>query len=344
MPNQSYSLGELAEFLQAELQGDPAITITGINTLASAQNGEVAFLDNARYRKQLVNTKASAVILAKSELAECPTNALIVTNPYISYAKVASKFAPVAAIQPGIHTTAIIDSNCQIHATACIGPNVVIKSGTTIAEHVIVDAGCVIGENAYIGAYSHLYPNVTAYHATQIGKHVIIHSGAVIGSDGFGLANDNGKWIKIPQLGKVIIGDHVEIGANTTIDRGALGDTVIEEGVKLDNQIQIAHNVRIGAHTAIAACTGIAGSTTIGKYCLIGGAVAIAGHLEITDRVMIAAMSGVAKSITMPGSYSSGIPAEKSRDWWKRLAHLRQLDKIIARLEKLEETVGKNIE
>jgi UDP-3-O-[3-hydroxymyristoyl] glucosamine N-acyltransferase len=317
-----YKLSQLAELLDAELHGDPNCVITGIATLQSANAQQISFLDNVRYRKYLSTTQAAAIILAPNELEHCQTHALVSKNPYLAYAKVAALFDPAAQAKPSIHPTAVIEENCQIHPTAIIG------------------AGCVIGQGSHIGAHSRLWANVTIYHGVRIGERAIIHSGVVIGSDGFGFAQDKGVWRKVPQIGGVIIGDDVEIGANTTIDRGALENTIIENGVKLDNQIQIAHNVIIGAHTAIAGCVGIAGSTTIGKYCMIGGKASIGGHLTIADKVMIAGGSGIAKSITDPGVYSSALPAEPAAAWRKNLARIYQLDDNARRLRELEKVVA----
>lgn len=343
MKQQAHTLAEIAKLLGAELHGDPTVVVTGINTLDAAQAGQITFLDNPRYRKHLAHTQAAAVILASADLAECPTNALVLAKPYVGYAKVAAKYATHTTPASGVHPTAIIGEHCQIHPSASIGPNCVLDADVIIEANVVIEAGCAIGKGTHIGAQSYLYPHVTLYHATIIGQRAIIHSGVVIGSDGFGFANDNGVWLKIPQLGNVEIGNDVEIGANTTVDRGALGNTVIEDGVKLDNQIQIGHNVHIGAHTIIAGCTGIAGSTRIGKYCLIGGGVGIIGHLEITDKVIITGMSGVSHSITEPGVYSSGFVAQPNRIWWKNVARFRELDAMADKLQKLEKLVNSHI-
>lgn len=334
-----YTLRHIAYLIQAELQGDPDTVITGINALDKAKKGDIAFLDNARYQKYLPDTHASAVILSANDSVNCKTNALVTANPYLAYAKVAKLFEKALTKIAGIHPSAIIGKNCQIHSTASIGPNAVIGDEVIIEADVTIGAHCVIGERSIIGANTRLWSGVTLYHAVNIGRGVIIHSGAVIGSDGFGNANEKGAWFKVPQLGGVRIGDNVEIGANTTIDRGALEDTIIEEGVRLDNQIQIAHNVIIGAHTAIAACTGIAGSAKIGKYCLIGGGVGIAGHIEIADKVMITGMSGITHSIKQPGVYSSTMPAMESKKWWKILAYLHKFAEVFTRLRKIEKII-----
>ena len=314
-----YTLAELAAILGAELQGDPSCIITSIATLRNAQTGQITFLDNVRYRKYLAGTQASAVILASPNLTECNTNALIYNNPYLAYSKVATLFECAPTNKVGIHPSAIIGENCEIDATASIGPLSVIGNNVTIGENVNIGAGCVISDRSRIGANSRLWPRVTIYHDVHIGQRVIIHSGVVVGSDGFGFAQDKGVWHKVPQLGGVIIGDDVEIGANTTIDRGALENTIIHEGVKIDNLVQIAHNVSIGAHTAIAGCVGIAGSTSIGKYCAIGGAVGIGGHISITDRVMLTGGTIATQSINEPGIYSSGTVVAQPALKWKKL-------------------------
>lgn len=341
MLQSSYKLSELATLLDAVLHGDPDCVITGVAPLQHAKPQQISFLDNSRYRKHLSMTQASAVILAPTELSLCPTHALVMTNPYLGYAKTAALFDRSPKATAGVHPSAVIEEGSIIHPTASIGAKCVIGSNVVIEEQVVLSPGCVIGEGSRIGSFSHLWANVTIYHGVTIGSRVIIHSGAVIGSDGFGFAQDKGIWKKVPQIGGVIIGNDVEIGANTTIDRGALGNTIIDEGAKLDNQIQIAHNVHIGAHTAVAGCVGIAGSVSIGKHCAIGGGVGIAGHISITDKVMITAGSGIAQSITEPGLYSSSIPAESAAQWKRNLMRIYQLDKFAHRLRNLEKMINK---
>lgn len=319
------TLGELAQCTGAQLQGDPDIAITGIATLDSAGPGELAFLYNRRYRKFLAVTGASAVLLTPADAADCPVAALVMENPYLGYARAALRLAPRRGHAAGVHVSAAVADSAVIDKTASVGPNCVIGDGVQIGEHAVLEAGCHIGSDARVGSYTQLFSGVTLYHGVSIGSRCIIHSGVVIGSDGFGYARDGSQWVKIPQLGAVQIGDDVEIGANTCIDRGALKDTVIEAGAKIDNLVQIGHNVRIGAQSAIAGCTGIAGSTTIGKRCLIGGAVGIAGHLEICDDVTILAKSGVHKSIRTPGVYSSGWPVQEARTWHRYIAALARL-------------------
>lgn len=340
MSQRSYTLAEISNLLGAEVHGDSNCVITSIATLEQAQPGQIAFLDNTRYRKYLPHTKASAVILKSTFLQECPSNALVLDNPYLGFAKIAALFEKRSKPAPGIHPTAVIAAGCRIDSTASIGPHCVIEAGVSIDANAIIGSGCVIGERVHIGEQTWLWPNVTLYHDVQIGKRVIAHSGVVIGSDGFGIANDKGIWQKVPQLGSVTIGDDVEIGANTTIDRGALNDTVIETGVKLDNQIQVGHNVHIGAHTAIAGGVMIAGSARIGKYCMIGGGSGINGHIEITDKVVITGMSRVSHSIHEAGMYSSGSPLQPYKAWLKNSVHTRQLDALTDKVKQLEKMLS----
>jgi UDP-3-O-[3-hydroxymyristoyl] glucosamine N-acyltransferase len=331
-----YTLGDLADFLSANLQGDAKCVITGIAPLDKAISGQITFLENPSYRKYLTTTQASAVILTAEHAKHTAINVLVVPNPYLSYAKLSKLFDNAPKSVPGIHSTVVIGENCNIDSTVSIAPYCVIGNSVTIGKNVCIGAGSIIGDEAVISEDSILKSKVVLYHKVKIGKRVILHSGVVIGSDGFGNGNDKGKWVKIYQLGSVILGDDVEVGANTTIDRGALEDTIIADGVKLDNQIQIGHNVCIGAHTAIAGCVGIAGSTKIGSYCMIGGGVGINGHIEIADKVVITGMSGISKSITESGIYSSGIPVMPHRAWWRILARLAQIEKLNSRVSKLE--------
>ena len=319
------TLGELADHIGARLQGDAQCRVHRVATLDSACEGDVTFLFNRRYRKWLRLTRASAVILAEQDVGECAVSALVTENPYLGYARAAALLAPKEAVEPGVHPTAWVSPEALVDATASVGPHAVIEPGACIGQRVLIGPGCVIGRDAVIGDFSRLVANVTVCHGVTIGNRSCLHPGVVIGADGFGLAKDQGRWIKIPQLGSVQVGDDVEIGANTTVDRGALKDTIIEDGVKLDNQIQIAHNVRIGAHSAIAGCTGIAGSTTIGKRCTIGGGVGMAGHLEIADDVTVLGGSNVTKSIPVAGTYTSVWPAEEKRSWWRKLARFNRL-------------------
>ncbi len=330
-----FSLAELARTINAEVHGEGNCRIERVAPLDKAGPGAIAFLSSKKYLGSLPTTQASAVILSPASVRHCPVNALVTENPYLGYARIAALLNPTR-FEPGIHASAIIHQSSRIHSRVCIDANVVVQENALIEEGTRVGAGSVIGKNVKIGRNCDIRARVTICDSCIIGHDVTVHPGAVIGADGFGFANDNGAWVKIPQLGGVVIGDRVEIGANTTIDRGALEDTVIEEGVILDNQIQIGHNTRIGAYTAIVACTGISGSTRIGKHCTIAGAVGMAGHIEVTDNVHITGMSMVTKSITQPGLYSSGIPLQPNREWHKSVVRFKHLDEMAERLKKLE--------
>jgi UDP-3-O-[3-hydroxymyristoyl] glucosamine N-acyltransferase len=334
-----FRLGELAQVVGAELHGDAECRIETVAALEDATTGAISFLTNSKYRKYLQDTRAAAVILAREYLEECPVNALVSSNPHLAYARISGYMFPEPKTSPGRHETAIIAQSARIDSTAWIGPAVVVEDDAEIGAGVSVGPGCVVGRGVRIGEDSRLLANVTLCHGVIIGRRAIIHPGAVIGSDGFGLANDDGAWVKVPQLGSVRLGNDVEVGANTTIDRGALNDTVLEDGVKLDNQIQIAHNVRIGENTAIAGCAGIAGSTRIGRNCTIGGGVGIAGHLEIADGVHVTGQTLITRSMKKPGSYSGNLPAVENRDWRRSVAHIRHLDDIVRRLKALEKQV-----
>lgn len=328
----SVRLGDLADQLGVELVGDPAIEVGSAATLSTARSDQVAFLANPRYRAQLPATRAAAVILAPQDRDLCPTAALLAADPYVAWCRLLSLwYAPPIAC-PDIAPSAIIDPAARIDPGAEIGPNAIVGAGASIAAGVIVGPGCVIEDDVCIGAASRLVARVFIGRGCVLGERVLIHPGAVIGADGFGLAMHGGRWQRLPQIGAVRIGDDCDIGANTTIDRGAVEDTVIGCDVRIDNQVQIAHNVTIGDHTAIAGCVGIAGSTRIGRNCLIAGACGIAGHLEICDRVVITAMSTVLDSITEPGPYGSGIPARPMRAWQRTLVRLKQLDRLFGSL------------
>ena len=332
-----YSLAEIAKFLDAKLVGDPEYSICSIKPLNKAAKQDITFLEKSKYRDYLATTEAGAVILRDEDVSHVKTNALVVNDPYLAYAKLTALFDNTPKIQNGIHPTAIFGKNCDIDESVSIGAYAVIGNNVKIGKDAIIGATCVIGDNVIIGNTTCLNPRVTLYHGVKIGERSLIHSGAVIGADGFGMANNKGEWKKIYQLGAVAIGNDVEIGANTTIDRGALSDTIIHNGAKLDNQIQVGHNVEIGEHTAIAGCTGIAGSAIIGKHCMIGGGVGINGHIKIVDGVIVTAMSGVDKSILVRGIYSSSLSATPHLTWWRTLARLMQLDKLTKRVKILEE-------
>ena len=331
-----WTLAQLAKHVNAEIKGDGQCEIYSVATLLNAAEGQISFLTNSKYKSHLQDTQASAVILQPDFASECPVNAVIVQNPHAAYAKIAQLLYPATSESAGIHASAQIASDVRIAGSATVGANAVIESGCYIDEEVSIGANTYIGRNTRIGKASRILPNVTICDNVTIGERVILHPGVVIGADGFGQAYDEGVWVKVPQVGGVQLGNDVEIGANTTVDCGAIEDTIIEDGVKLDNQIQIAHNVRIGAHTVIAAATAIAGSTSIGQHCMIAGAVAIAGHLTIADNVTITGMTMVSKSIPEAGSYSSGISAENTAIWHRLHARLKQLDDIAKRLLHIE--------
>lgn len=321
-----FSLGELAVRFGLTLRGEPQLKIRSVATLSRAEPGSLSFLANSRYRRQLDSTRATAVLVSAEDEGHCPVAALIHPNPYLAYARIASLLHPTSSPMPGRHPSAVIGSGARIAPSANIGPLAVIEDEAEIGDRVSIGPGCIVQRGARVGADSVLVSRVNLYPGVILGERCILHSGAVVGADGFGFALNSGSWVKVPQVGSVRIGDDVEIGANTTIDRGAIDDTVVENGVKLDNQIQVGHNVVIGAHTAIAGCTGISGSAVIGQRCMIGGMVGIAGHLSIADDVVVTGCSLVSASIKKPGSYSSGMPTVETRLWRRMVAHLRRLD------------------
>lgn len=332
-------LGQLAEYLGATLRGDQGKNITGLATLQVAGPDQLSFLANPQYRKYLVDARAGAVLLKPADAEGYAGDALLVPDPYLAYARISHLFDPKPKAAAGVHATAVVAEDAQVDPTASIGAYAVIESGARIDANVTVGAHCFIGARSEIGEGGWLAPRVTLYHDVRIGKRVVIQSGAVLGGEGFGFANEKGVWQKIAQIGGVSIGDDVEIGVNTAIDRGALADTRIGNGVKLDNQIQIAHNVQIGDHTAMAACVGISGSTKIGKHCMLAGGVGLVGHIDICDGVFITGMTMVTHSITEPGSYSSGTAMQPAGEWRKSAARIRKLDDMARRLQKLEKIV-----
>lgn len=338
----SIRLADLAQQLDAELHGDGDTVISGIASMKSAREGQITFLANSRYREQLSHCQASAVVLMANDLHYCHSAALIVKDPYLTYARLAQILDTTPQPAADIAASAVIDASVQLGRDVAIGANTVIESGVVVGDNVIIGAGCYVGKNSRIGAGSQLWASVTIYHEVEIGEQCLIHAGTVIGADGFGYANDRGNWVKIPQLGSVIIGDRVEIGANTTIDRGALDNTLIGNGVIIDNQCQIAHNVVIGDNTAVAGGVIMAGSLTIGRYCMIGGASVINGHMEICDKVTVTGMSMVMRPITEPGVYSSGIPLQPNKIWRKTAALVMNIDDISKRLKAIERRVGKD--
>ncbi len=329
------TLQELADFIGAKLQGDPTCQISKLDTLQDAESGSLAFLVSRQYQKFLKSTAASAVVLLPRDAEDCPVNALITDNPRVALAKITKLFAAPDAVSPGIHKTAIIEEGCVIPASASIAAYVVIGKHSILGEGAIIGAGTVIGENCRIGDHTVIKPRVTLYSDVEIGAGCLIHSGVVLGADGFGFTPHEGQWLKMTHLASVVIGNNVEIGANTTIDRGFLKDTRILDGAIIDNLVQIAHNVVIGERTAIAGCTAIAGSVTIGADCQIGGGVNIAGHVNIGDKVFITGMSGIHQSFQKPGVYS-GIPAMESKLWFKNISRFQYLDEMAKRLRKME--------
>jgi len=335
-----FPLATLARDVGVELHGDSDCVIERVDTIQDGTAGAICFLANSKYLKHLASTQASAVILSRQHLPHCKSNALVSDNPYLTYARIATLLYPDPELIAGTHPSAVIDDSAIVDSSAHIGACCVIEAGVRIGPSVCIESGCMVGKNVTVGEKSVIKANVTLCHNTQIGARVVVHPGAVIGSDGFGNANDNGRWEKVPQLGKVVVGDDVEIGSNTTIDRGALRDTIIGNGVRLDNQIQIAHNVQIGDHTAVAGCVGIAGSTTVGKYCTLGGGVGLSGHLEIGDNVHFSGQSLVTRSFKEPGYYSGNVPAVSNTDWRKSVARIRQLDQMAKRLKVLEKRLA----
>ncbi len=337
----TYNLAHLAESLNAQLSGDGELLVHRLATFAEAGEGDITFVSDKKLLTQLPECNASAIVLPSALQGTYSGNALFMDNPYLGYALLARLFDSTPNLPARIAASAVIHESAEIGKNVAIADNVVIAAGVKIADNCQIHANVVIGENAQIGEQCKIYPNVTIYYNCQLGKACIIHANTVIGSDGFGNAPYQGRWVKIPQIGRVLIGDDVEIGSSTTIDRGALSDTVIADGVKIDNQCQIAHNVQIGAHTAIAGGSNIAGSTKVGKNCIIGGSVAINGHLTITDKVVITGDSMVMRSIDQAGIYSSGIPAQKNKAWRKATAHTLKIDDLVKRVKELEKQLKK---
>lgn len=332
MNGERFTAADLAVRFGLGLRGDPDTAIAGVATLAGAGPDQLAFLANPKYRGQLAHTRAGVVVMREDDAAGYVGTALLAPDPYVAFAKIAALFEPRPAPAPGIHPSAVVDPGAQVHPSAQVGPFVAIGARSRIEAGAVLGPGCVIGEDCVVGEGCVLVARVTLVTRVRLGRRVLIHPGAVLGADGFGLAMEGGHWRKVPQLGGVTVGDDCEIGANTTIDRGALEDTVLEEDVRLDNQIQIGHNVRIGAHTAMAGCSAVAGSARIGRYCLIGGGAGVLGHLELCDRVVVTAMSLVTHSIREPGEYSSGTPLMDNRSWRKNAARFKQLDALARRL------------
>ena len=333
-------LGELAGRFGLELRGDPDAIVRGVATLQDAGPGELSFLANPRYRRHLATTGATAVVLSPADADQCPVNVLVAQNPYATYARIAATLYEPAVRASGIHPSAVVAAGATLGAQVYVGAQAYVGPEVTLADRVRVGPGSVLDGRISIGEDSELVARVTLVGAVAVGRRALLHPGVVLGADGFGLAPDRDGWVKVPQIGGVRVGDDVEIGANTTVDRGAIGDTVLGDGVKLDNQIQVGHNVTIGAGTAVAAQTGISGSTTIGRGCLIAGKVGIAGHIEICDRAIVLGNSSVTNSIREPGTYASMIPIDEAGSWRRTVARLNRLDELFKRVRQLERARG----
>lgn len=338
-PEPGFTLGELAERFGCTVQGDATIRLTHVSTLEDADPQALAFIANPKYLPLLASTHAGAVIVTAQHAGRSPIPALVARNPYAAYARIASVLHPLPTAKPGVHPSAVIGRGVRLDESVSVGPGCVIEEGASLGRNVVLGPQCLVMRNAHIAADTRLVARVTVCADVSIGERCILHPGAVIGSDGFGNAPDNGAWVKIPQLGSVRIGSDVEVGSNTTIDRGTLKDTVIEDGVRLDNLIQVAHNVRIGAHTAIAALVGIAGSTSIGKHCVIAGKVGIADQIEICDGVTVLAMTAVNGSIREPGVYSGELGMDEVRKFRRNAVRFRQLDEMARDIRELKNRV-----
>jgi len=333
----SYTLAEIASRLGGRVVGNPDALIRQVGSLEHAGPDQITFFSHLRHKGKLAATRAGAVVLGDSAQGLTAIPRIVCDNPYAYFARVSQLFNPVSAPEPGRDPLAQISASARVAATARIDAGAIVADGARVGERVWVGAGSYVGQGSSIGDDSRLHPSVVVYHDCRIGLRAIIHSGAVIGADGFGIAESVGRWIKIPQIGRVLIGDDVEIGANTTIDRGAIDDTIVEDGVKLDNQVQIGHNVRVGAHTAIAGCVGIAGSASIGQHCTIGGAAVILGHLKLVDGVNVSAGTLISRSIHQPGTYTGVFPFDRNASWARNAALLRHLSELADRVRALEE-------
>ena len=330
------SLGELAVRFGCELQGDPDVVVDRVATLQDAAPGAVSFLANPKYRKHLASTRASVVVLEADAAADCAVAALVAANPYATYARIAQHLNPEPAFAGGRHATAVVAEDATVDPSAWVGPHCYVGAGASVGAAAFLGPNTVLLDGAVLGSRSRCVANVTLCAGARIGARCLLHPGVVIGADGFGQAQDRDGYVKVPQLGAVSIGDDVEVGANTTIDRGAIGDTVVENGVKIDNQVQIGHNCRIGEHTVIAGCAGISGSVTVGKRCMIGGMVGVVGHLEICDDVYLTGKAMVSHSITKPGLYSGKLPLDEARRFRRNSARFQKLDELAQRVARLE--------
>lgn len=330
------SLRQLAELIGARVEGDGEVHVTGLATLASAGEGQVSFLANRAYRRQLATTRASAVIVSSADAPACPTNALVMDDPYVGYARAAAALSPAPSFPGGRHEGAWVDPSAVVGAATWVGAGAVVEAGAHIGDRCFVGPGCVVAAGAAVGPDSRLVANVYLGPRTRVGARALLQPGAVLGADGFGFADDGERWQKIPQLGRVVVGDDVEIGANSAVDRGALEDTVLGNGVKLDNLVQIGHNVTIGDHTIVAGASAVAGSTRIGRRCALGGNVRVLGHIELVDGVMVTACSTIHHSIRRPGVYSSGVMEQDNSSWRRNALRFRQLEEMMKRIRMLE--------
>jgi UDP-3-O-[3-hydroxymyristoyl] glucosamine N-acyltransferase len=335
MTGPGFELRELAARFGLEARGDGGSRIAGVGTLAGAGPGQIAFLANSGYRKQLPATRAGAVVLRAADAADCPSPCLLADDPYAAFARIAALFETRPAATAGVHPSAVVEPGATVDPGASIGPLCHVAASARIGAGARLGPGCLVGEDCEVGPDCELIARVTLVARVRLGKRVRLHPGAVLGAEGFGLAMAEGRWLKVPQLGGVVVGDDCEVGANTTIDRGAIEDTVLEEDVRLDNLIQVGHNVHIGAHTAMAGCVAVAGSTRIGRYCLVGGGAGFVGHLEIGDRVRIGARSLVTHSLSGPGDYTSGTPLQPTRQWRRNAARFKQLDELARKIAPL---------
>ena len=338
--SKSYSLDDIAKALGGVVIGDGATLISRVSSIANAKAGDISFIHDAKYEKALASSGASAFVLREKHSALTPLPGIIVDNPYAYFAKVSTFLNPPATIKTGIAPSAVVDASASVPASCSVGALVVIGENVVLGENVVIGSGCIIENDVTIANNTRLEPHVTIKHHCEIGEHCHLFSGAVIGSDGFGYTEDAGRWLKIPQVGRVILQAHVDVGANTTIDRGALDDTIIEEGVKLDNLIQIGHNCRIGAHTVIAGCVGIAGSARVGKRCKIGGAAMILGHLEIADHVTISPGSMITRSLNAADTYTALMPFQTHKAWLSTAAKIRHLDDFADKIKQLEKEIA----
>ena len=333
-------LAELAVRFGCELQGDPDALVERVAPLQEASPGSLAFLANPRYRRFLADTRATAVVLDAGSAAECPVAALIAGNPYATYARIAQLLHPAPPVVAGRHPSAVVEEGAQVDASAYVGALAYVAAGATIGPRAFVGPGSIVLAGVQVGAGARLVARVTLCEGVRVGERCLLYPGCVIGADGFGQAPDAGVYVKVPQLGSVVLGDDVEVGSNTTIDRGTIGDTVIGAGVKIDNQVQIGHNVRIGEHTVIAGCAGISGSAVIGRRCMIAGMVGVAGHLEICDDVAVTGRTMVSSSIRQPGVYSSALHADEAKRFRRNAARFQQLDELARRVRRLEKAAG----